>query len=126
MLASSCLFACHKAEDSEKQVFEARSTTGSAGVAPLRAKREQVTPPFDLKNPPPDAVKTPSGLIYKKIVVKDDAPAPKRNDTVMINYTGWRQSTGETFFTNKSRGLAGAWCSSNCWAGRCGASFSRS
>jgi peptidylprolyl isomerase len=104
LLASSCLFACHKAEDSEKQVFEARSTTGSAGVAPLRAKREQVTPPFDLKNPPPDAVKTPSGLIYKKIVVKDDAPAPKRNDTVMINYTGWRQSTGETFFTNKSRG----------------------
>ena len=28
--------------------------------------------------------------------------APKRNDTVMIKYTGWRQGSGETFFSNKS------------------------
>jgi FKBP-type peptidyl-prolyl cis-trans isomerase len=29
---------------------------------------------------------------------------PKRNDAVLINYTGWKQATGETFFSNKGRG----------------------
>ena len=102
---ASLLFAsCHKADEAEQKTVEARTATGSGASAPVRAKSEQVTPPFDLKNPPADAVKTSSGLIYKKIVTNDAGTQPKRNDTVMINYTGWRQSTGETFFTNRSRG----------------------
>jgi peptidylprolyl isomerase len=96
------LVSCHKAED-EKQVVEARTGSGS-GIAPMRARSEQVTPPFDLKTPPADAVKTASGLVYKKMTANDAGSMPKRNDTVMINYTGWHQSTGETFYTNKSRG----------------------
>ena len=51
-----------------------------------------------------DATKTASGLIYKKLVTSDAGAAPKRNDTVVINYTEWKQSTGETFYTTKSRG----------------------
>ncbi|MEO8549920.1 MAG: FKBP-type peptidyl-prolyl cis-trans isomerase [Kofleriaceae bacterium] len=69
-------------------------------------KVEQVKPPFDLKNPPTDATKTASGLIYKKLTKNDAGTAPQKNDTVLINYTGWKQSTGETFYTNKSRGQA--------------------
>lgn len=79
------------------------SGSGAGGVG-QRPKTEQLTPPLDIKTPPPDAIKTASGLIYKKLITKDDGVAAKRNDTVLINYSGWRQSTGETFFSNKSRG----------------------
>lgn len=60
----------------------------------------QVDPPFDLKTPPADAVKTTSGLVYKTIKPNPSGALPKRNDTVMIKYTGWRQESGETFYSN--------------------------
>jgi FKBP-type peptidyl-prolyl cis-trans isomerase len=91
-------FACQRANEDQQQK---PVNFGSAGVKP---RTEQVTPPFDIKTPPADATKTASGLIYKKLVTNDAGEKPKRNDTVLINYTGWRQSTGETFFTNRSRG----------------------
>jgi FKBP-type peptidyl-prolyl cis-trans isomerase len=67
-------------------------------------KQAQITPPLDLRRAPPDAIRMPSGLIYKKLVVNAAGTAPKRNDTVLISYTGWRQSTGETFYSNRSLG----------------------
>ncbi|MFT3697249.1 MAG: FKBP-type peptidyl-prolyl cis-trans isomerase [Kofleriaceae bacterium] len=83
-----------------------KTATGSgSGLQQKLFKVEQVAPPFDLKTPPADAVKTATGLIYKKLVTNDAGTAPKRNDTVMINYTGWKQNTGETFFTNGSKGV---------------------
>ncbi|MDQ3368141.1 MAG: FKBP-type peptidyl-prolyl cis-trans isomerase [Myxococcota bacterium] len=99
--------ACQRSKDDKP-----KASTGSAAIAtgsgsaatPERPKSEQVTPPLDIKNPPADAVKTKSGLTYKKTQVNEGGLAAQRNDTVLINYTGWRQSTGETFFTNKSRG----------------------
>jgi FKBP-type peptidyl-prolyl cis-trans isomerase len=106
--------ACQRAKDdkSKSQGDPSQSSTSTGGNAagagaqatPPRAKAEQIPPPFDLKNPPADAVKTASGLIYKKMVTNDAGAAAKRNDTVMILYTGWRQGTGETFYSNKSRG----------------------
>jgi len=60
---------------------------------------EQVAPPLDLKEPPEDATKTASGLIYKKLVARETGETAKRSDTVMVRYTGWRQRTGQTFFT---------------------------
>jgi len=77
---------------------------GSGSAAGAHGKPEQITPPLDIKTPPADAVKTASGLIYKKLLANDAGVAPKRNDTVLINYSGWRQTTGETFFSNRSRG----------------------
>lgn len=99
---------CQKSEKGSKPQDSqhspgAGSTSGSGGP---RSAKEQVTPPFDLKTPPPDATKTASGLVYKKITTNDAGQKPKRNDIVMVNYTGWRPSTGETFFTNRSRGQA--------------------
>jgi FKBP-type peptidyl-prolyl cis-trans isomerase len=109
--------ACQRAKESSNQAAGSSSDRKSvdlskggdqagSGQAPgmTRPKSEQVAPPIDIKNPPADATKTASGLIYKKLVANEAGVAPKRNDTVMINYTGWRQSTGETFFSNKSRG----------------------
>ncbi len=107
--------ACQKST-SDQQATK-RGSAGSAGAmtphkgagsgsatAGQRPKTEQIAPPLDIKTPPADATKTTSGLIYKKLVANEAGAAPKRNDTVLINYTGWRQSTGETFFSNKSRG----------------------
>src|SRR5690242_12711391 len=103
LFTTLALVSCTKEGDSDKRVVEARTGSGS-GVGPVRAKTEQVAPPFDLKNPPADATKTASGLVVKKITSNDAGAAPKRNDTVMVNYTGWVQSTGETFYTNRSHG----------------------
>ena len=102
--------ACQRAED--KKITAGSNAAGSnAAVAPAKVpgstqqpKADQVTPPIDIASPPMDAVKTSSGLIYKKLTTLPDAAMPKRNDTVLITYTGWRQTTGETFFSNKGKG----------------------
>jgi FKBP-type peptidyl-prolyl cis-trans isomerase len=87
---------CKKTDNtSEKKVVT------NEGVA-AKKSTPQVEPPFDLKTPPADAIKTPSGLVYKTIVASPSGALPKRNDTVMIKYTGWRQDSGETFFSNVS------------------------
>ena len=103
LLFAMVLVACQRTD--EKKVITTGSgsaaTTGSGGAAPPQV--EQIKPPLDLKSPPIDAVKTSSGLIYKKLTSLPDAPAPKRNDTVLITYTGWRQTTGETFYSNRGK-----------------------
>jgi FKBP-type peptidyl-prolyl cis-trans isomerase len=96
------VFACKKADDNRPP------STGSQALqaAATPAKGPQVPPPLDLNTPPADAIRTASGLVYKRLVANDAGAQPKRNDIVMINYTGWRQSTGETFFTNRASGKA--------------------
>ncbi len=80
------------------------SGSGSIKKNPnIQSKIEQVTPPLDLKTPPVDAVKTATGLVYKKLVENAAGAMPHRNDTVVINLTGWTQSTGETFNTTMHR-----------------------
>lgn len=107
LVVFSHLVACQRGD--EKQKVSPVTTTGSgsatAPTAPTPTGVEQITPPVDLKAPPADALKTSSGLIYKRLgdAAPDGTPI-KRNDTVLINYTGWRQETGETFFSNKGEG----------------------
>jgi len=78
----------------------------SAKPAAVRPVVEQVEPPIDLKEPPKDATETASGLKYKKLVASKSGEMAKRSDTVMVRYTGWRQRTGETFFTTNRGGEA--------------------
>ena len=94
------LVACTRSSDDH-----AAPSTGSQGMAtagsaatPPKARGTQVPPPLDLKTPPADATKTPSGLIYKKLVSNDTGARPGRNDVVLVHFTGWRQATGETFY----------------------------
>ena len=105
-----CLACTRSSEDKPNNEPPSASTVGSgsaaapgSGSSAPRPRAEQVTPPLDVKAPPADATKTASGLIYKKLVSNDAGSPIRRNDTVQINYTGWRQSTGETFFTNRGR-----------------------
>lgn len=107
LVAAISLVACQRNEGKPVPKVGSGSGSGSEPVAANqpRTKGEQVKPPIDLATPPLDAVKTASGLIYKMLAPgPSDAPKPLRNDTVMITYTGWRQATGETFFTNKGKG----------------------
>ncbi len=103
------LVACQRTDDNKLTPSGSGSgsnaASGSAASGtPDVPKVEQLKPPVDLTNPPIDSVKTSSGLIYKKLSKIEGALLPKRNDTVLINYTGWRQTTGETFFTNRGKG----------------------
>ncbi len=92
LFASLLLVGCKSDKDTPPP------TAKVAGAVISGAKK--IEPPLDLKNPPADATRRPSGLIYKTLVAAPANPAPKRNDTVMIKYTGWRQASGETFFSN--------------------------
>jgi FKBP-type peptidyl-prolyl cis-trans isomerase len=93
------LVACHRPSNDDPPAATAPISAGSGEVAILT---EQVKPPFELKTPPADATKTASGLVYKKLVTNDAGTPIKRNDTVLINYTGWSQNTGKTFYTNRA------------------------
>lgn len=95
------LLACSREDDKPSAMITAPGPGSGSGAG---VRKQQVAPPVDLKAPPADATKTASGLIYKKLAVNTSGQTPKRNDTVLINYTGWRQETGETFFTNQGRG----------------------
>ncbi len=105
LLSAVVLVACQRTD--EKKITTNASAGSGTGITVQQnppPKVEQLKPPIDLQSPPIDAVRTKTGLIYKKLTKVDDAPAPKRNDTVMIVYTGWRQTTGETFYSNRGKG----------------------
>jgi hypothetical protein len=64
----------------------------------------QVRPPIDVQAPPKDAAKTASGLRYQRLVEKSHGLQARPDESVLIRYTGWRQNTGETFFTTGTDG----------------------
>jgi peptidylprolyl isomerase len=119
------LAACKKDEPSQNKKVVAQPNTGSgSGSGARRPTVQQVTPPFDLKAPPSDAIKTGSGLQYKKMTVADGGTGsgsgsgsgsgakppvgpegpPSKNDSVKVHYTGWKVNSGETVYSTRSRG----------------------
>lgn len=100
---------CQRTDERKPPIRTVTTGSGGSGAAGSgaqpnqRPKTEQLTPPLELAHPPLDAVKTSTGLVYKKLTTVEGTPAPKRNDTVMIKYTGWRASNGETFYSNMSK-----------------------
>jgi FKBP-type peptidyl-prolyl cis-trans isomerase len=119
-LAAGGLTACQKgggkSDDKAKtdQPNDGKATTANAKdggtTPPGRRPVEAVPPPLPVAAPPPDATKTASGISYKVLqeppaTTPDGKPnaAPGKNDTVVVNYTGWKTS-GETYYTTKSRG----------------------
>jgi FKBP-type peptidyl-prolyl cis-trans isomerase len=57
---------------------------------------------MDVSKPPDDALKSPSGMPYK-VLAQGTGDKPGQNDTVLVNYTGWR-TTGEMFYSTERRG----------------------
>ena len=56
----------------------------------------QIPPPADVAAPPADALKTVSGVAYKKIVPNDAGTAITGDSIVRMKYTGWT-TDGKTF-----------------------------
>ena len=59
--------------------------------------------PADVKAPPADAKKTPSGIAYKVIKEGSGARHPKASDSVTVHYTGWT-TDGKMFDSSVTRG----------------------
>jgi hypothetical protein len=88
--------ACHGDDPDE-------GSRASSAVVPNAAPRgvKQVVPPLDLATPPPDATKTASGMVYKKLVQRDTGTRLRGNETALVQYTAWRRRTGKTFYTSE-------------------------
>jgi FKBP-type peptidyl-prolyl cis-trans isomerase len=59
--------------------------------------------PEDVKAPPKDAKKTPSGLAYKLLKKGTGKDSPKETSYVTVNYSGW-QTDGKMFYSSVTRG----------------------
>jgi peptidylprolyl isomerase len=59
--------------------------------------------PEDVKAPPANAKKTPSGLAYRILKQGDGKQSPKETDYVVVNYTGWTPD-GKMFDSSVTRG----------------------
>lgn len=101
LLLSSLLWAasaCQDEHDDGAGVPSSMSPRSASHLVP------QMLPPLDLKAPPDDSTKTAGGLALKKLATNEHGAHALRGDTVLVHYTGWRQSTGVTFFTTKAGG----------------------
>jgi FKBP-type peptidyl-prolyl cis-trans isomerase len=61
-------------------------------------------PPPDLTNPPEDAKRTASGLLYKVLKPGTGVRKPQAWDRVSVHYTGWTQD-GKMFDSSVARGM---------------------
>ena len=64
---------------------------------------QALPPPSDVKAPPADAKKTPSGLAYKVIKPGTGTRHPTATSSVTVHYTGWT-TDGKMFDSSVSRG----------------------
>jgi FKBP-type peptidyl-prolyl cis-trans isomerase len=101
------LAACSKTEISEPVKSTPAATPPPAAPPtpppPPPRNPDDIPPPDDVKAPPADAQKTPSGLAYKveKPGTGKDKPTPV--DTVEVHYTGWT-TDGRMFDSSVKRG----------------------
>ncbi len=63
-----------------------------------------VAAPADVKAPPADAKKMPSGLAYKVIKAGTGGRHPSASSTVTVHYTGWT-TDGKMFDSSVARGM---------------------
>jgi peptidylprolyl isomerase len=73
-------------------------------VSGLVSAQSPFSPPPDVTEPPPDAVKTSSGLASKVILPGKSTEMPEATDLVTVHYTGWVASDGRMFDSSVSRG----------------------
>lgn len=74
----------------------------SGSLAVASAQPSQPAPP-DVKGPPADAVKSPSGLATKVLVKGTGTDHPAKDDVVVVQYTGWK-TDGTMFDSSLSKG----------------------
>jgi FKBP-type peptidyl-prolyl cis-trans isomerase len=65
--------------------------------------RAGIPAPADVASPPPDALKTTSGLSIKTLQSGSSARHPRATDEVTVHYTGWT-TDGKMFDSSVQRG----------------------
>ena len=109
-VALVAIAACAKKDDQPDKAVTAvdlpnvAPESGARSAGPMHHKVDQVAPPagIDLAKPPADVRPTADGLVFKSLS-EGSGPNAGKNDTVVIDYTGWH-SNGDTFYSTKSRG----------------------
>jgi peptidylprolyl isomerase len=67
-----------------------------------RGEKSLPAPP-DVASPPPDSLKTPSGLSTRVLQAGSGQRHPRATDTVVVNYSGWT-TDGKLFDSSLTRG----------------------
>jgi peptidylprolyl isomerase len=108
MLSSAVLVACNnesgKSSASQEAAAPSASATAPASVPAAVAPTASGLPaPPDVAAPPPDAMKTASGLASKVLTPGTGKDHPGPTDKVKVHYTGWTK-TGQMFDSSVTRG----------------------
>jgi peptidylprolyl isomerase len=81
----------------------AASNVDAQQTAPAGANVSNFSAPPDLTAPPPDAVKSSTGLTSRTLSAGTGTEKPASTDVVTVHYTGW-SSDGEMFDSSVARG----------------------
>ena len=103
LLAGS--LACDRSSTNEapKQTPPSAATTPATPPAPPPPSPGDLPAPPDVKEPPADATKTPSGLAFKVLQPGTGTEKPSREDSVEVHYSGWT-TDGHMFDSSVKRG----------------------
>jgi peptidylprolyl isomerase len=71
--------------------------------SPERPALPPIPPPDDVAAPPPDSLKTASGISTKVLQPGTGSRRPRATDTVRVHYTGWT-TDGKMFDSSVARG----------------------
>ena len=111
-VGSFALVACQKdkadTSGEDKQTPEAKTGEGAARPQQDRSVGAEIPAPPDVKAPPADAQKTPSGLAYK-VLSKGEGTGdhPTEHDRVKVHYSGWT-TDGKMFDSSVQKGRPAA------------------
>ena len=72
-------------------------------AAPPAAEKPGLPAPPDVAAPPPDSLKSPSGLSTRVLQPGTGQRHPRASDTVVVHYTGWT-TDGKMFDSSVQRG----------------------
>jgi peptidylprolyl isomerase len=91
ILASTLLIcACKPPPQKNREMAEAEQTPEKTGEVEQPPQQEgQIPAPEHVAAPPPDAIRTASGLAYKVLQPGQGDTRPGPTSTVMVHYTGW-------------------------------------
>lgn len=105
VFAAGCIVlgACGKKEEVAASPREAAAPSASAASAPQPPAKPTIPAPGDVAAPPPDAIKTASGLASKILVAGTGKDHPGPTDKVKVHYTGWTKD-GQMFDSSVTRG----------------------
>jgi peptidylprolyl isomerase len=107
LLVLACQGKAKKKSDDPTVSVSPQADAGSKRLQPP-ARPPKVPPPLPVDKPPPDAEEltgvegAPRAVIHIKRLTPGSGEKPGRNDTVRLNFTGWRLN-GETYVTTTVR-----------------------